>query len=163
MSRLKQLQCALPCPYVPVTTAFSQPFWDSLVANRFITTKCLSCNKLSFPPRPVCPVCLSKDYAWTALSGRGRLYTRTRIHAAGGLFGGPAPYTVGIVDLEEGVRLLTRLMHSASSLPLDSVVELVVLKYPNARLFGAVHPDGAASRRILSRVKPGMTTLKKLK
>lgn len=127
----------LPRPLQPLPSAFSAPFWGALAEGRFTATQCRNCARISFPPRPHCPACGDASYAWTALSGRGRLYSRTRIHAAGGPFAWLVPYSVGIVDLDEGVRILTRLLPSASSLDLDSRVELVVLRHADGPLFAA--------------------------
>ena len=49
-----------------------------------------------------------------------------------------APYSVGIVDLDEGVRILTRLMHDASSLPPGSRVNLAIIDHTDGPLFVAV-------------------------
>jgi uncharacterized OB-fold protein len=127
----------LPRPMAPASSAFSAPFWRALAEGRFLTARCGGCAELHFPPRPICPRCHHDKTTWVELSGRGVLYSRTRVHAAGGTFAAFAPYSVGIVDLAEGVRLLTRLLPSASALPLDSPVRLVVLRHPDGPLFAA--------------------------
>jgi uncharacterized OB-fold protein len=43
---------------------------------------------------------------WMEFSGKGKLLTYTRIHAAPTGFEDEAPYTIGVVDLAEGGRLL---------------------------------------------------------
>jgi uncharacterized OB-fold protein len=134
------VDCTLPRALAPRPTLFSAPFWTALAQGHFTTTQCSACNALTFPPRPHCPRCAHDAPRWTTLSGRGRLYSCTRIHSAGGPFAALAPYSVGIVDLEEGLRLLTRVMPEASSLPLDSRVQLVVLRHPDGVLFAA-QPD----------------------
>lgn len=127
----------LPRPLVPAKSTFGATFWQALAAGRFTTTRCAGCGQSTFPPRPICPHCHGTRQEWIELSGHGRLYTRTRIHAAGGAFAAFAPYAVGIVDLDEGLRIITRLLPSASSLPLDSRVQLVVLRHPDGPLFAA--------------------------
>jgi uncharacterized OB-fold protein len=127
----------LPRPYAPPKNAFGAPFWHALAAGRFTTTRCAACGAATFPPRPICPHCHAARHEWIELDGRGRLYSATRIHAAGGAFAAFAPYSVGLVDLDEGIRVLTRLLPSASALPLDSRVQLVVLRHPDGPLFAA--------------------------
>jgi uncharacterized OB-fold protein len=134
---LRCVDVTLPRPYAPAQSAFGAPFWKALAAGRFTTTRCGGCGELSFPPRPSCTRCQSEASSWVELTGCGMLYSRTRIHAAGGAFAAFAPYSVGIVDLDEGVRVLTRLLPSASALPLDSRVRLVVLRHPDGPLFAA--------------------------
>ena len=112
-------------------------FWQGLSEGRFLVTRCKSCESLQFPPRARCPQCLCDAIEWQEASGSGYLYTRTRIHAAGGPFACMTPYSVGIIELDIGIRILTRLLHDASSLPLDAAVELVVIDHTDGPLFAA--------------------------
>jgi uncharacterized OB-fold protein len=134
---LPVVDCTLPRPLAPQASAFTRTFWQALADGRLTTTRCEDCREWSFPPRPVCTRCGSASQAWQTLSGHGRLYSCTRVHAAGGAFAAYAPYSVGIVDLDEGLRLLTRVMPDASALPLDAAVQIVVLRHPDGVLFAA--------------------------
>ena len=69
---------------------------------------CRDCRKHVFYPRFVCPDCLGSDLDWVAASGRGSVHTFTVQHRAGPDYRGPLPFVVAIVELEEGVRMLTR-------------------------------------------------------
>lgn len=77
-----------------------------LKEGRLMGSRCRSCGAFAFPPRADCAVCLGSDFEFTEISGRARLHTFTRIAAAPQGFEAAAPYTVGVVDLEEGGRLL---------------------------------------------------------
>ena len=123
-------------PIAPRQSAFSRRFWDALAAGRFETTFCLDCSLPAFPPRFFCPHCWSRNVEWRALSGQGRLYSHTRVHAAASVFAADAPYDLALVDLEEGLRVATRLV-GAESPDLDSPVELIVLAYEDGPLFAA--------------------------
>ncbi len=94
-----------PRSYPPRQTEFTRHFWGVLNEGRFETTRCDDCGRPSFPPKPFCPHCWSRNVAWIELSGRGKLYAQTVVHAAPSVFRDEAPYRVGIVDLEEGVRI----------------------------------------------------------
>lgn len=122
--------------YPPRESAFTHRFWNSLEAGRFETTNCGDCGRASFPPKPFCPHCWSKKLSWIQLRGKGKLYSQTVIHAAPAVFRAEAPYRVGIVDLEEGLRIATRLISDASP-DLDTPVELIVLRYVDGALFAA--------------------------
>ena len=102
-----------------------------------MTTGCAACGKLTFPPKQQCPDCWSDDVEWTELSGRGILYARTTIHAAATQFRDKAPFSVGIVDLEEGVRLVTGLIDDPVRIENDAPIRLVVLSYDDGLLFAA--------------------------
>jgi uncharacterized OB-fold protein len=135
---LRFVDCTLPRPLPPASSAFTATFWEALGRGRLTSTRCEGCAELCFPPRPACPRCGSSAMRWVELSDRGRLYSRTRVHAAGGTFAAFAPYSVGIVDLDDGVRILTRLLPEASALPLDTAVQMVVLRHPDGPLFAAI-------------------------
>ncbi len=125
-----------PRSYPPRQTEFTQHFWGVLNEGRFETTRCDDCGRPSFPPKPFCPHCWSRNVAWIELSGRGKLYAQTVVHAAPSVFRDEAPYRVGIVDLEEGVRIATRIV-SEETPELDHPVEIVVLNYTDGPLFAA--------------------------
>ncbi len=88
-------------PYTKVS-AFAQHLKDG----RLMGSRCRQCGATSFPPRADCEECLSGDFEFFEMSGRATLHTYTKIVAAPTGFEDMAPYTVGVVDLEEGGRLL---------------------------------------------------------
>ncbi len=67
--------------------------------------KCRKCGKTHFPPRPLCDNCLSKDFEWVEIPTKGKLMTYTVIHVAPIQFQSIAPYAVGIVQLEDGLKI----------------------------------------------------------
>jgi len=123
-------------PWPPRASAFTQRFWDALAGGEFTTTWCGACNRPSFPPKPFCPHCWSREVRWAPLAPSGRVYASTVIHAAPQVFVHEAPYRVAIVDLDAGVRLATRLL-GASDFAIGRAVELVVLAYDDGPLFAA--------------------------
>lgn len=74
---------------------------------------------------------------WVELSGHGTLYARTTIHAAATQFREQVPFNVGIVDLEEGVRLVTGLIDEPVKIKNDAAIMLVILSYDDGLLFAA--------------------------
>jgi uncharacterized OB-fold protein len=73
---------------------------------RLMGSVCSDCGFASFPPRADCPECLSGSFEFSERSGRGTIYTYSTIAAAPTGFDDEVPYTVAVVDLEEGGRLL---------------------------------------------------------
>ena len=71
--------------------------------------KCIDCGNLSFPPRIVCPKCKSRNSEPYEFKGKGTLYSYTTIYQAPYRFDQVAPYFVGLIDLEEGVRVTAQL------------------------------------------------------
>ena len=73
-----------------------------------IGSRCESCGALAFPPRQVCASCRSAELRRVRLGGIGRLYTYGIVRQAPKEF--PTPYIIGYVDLDEGVRVFTRVI-----------------------------------------------------
>ena len=94
----------------PLPDADTAPFWDAVTAGRLDVQRCQSCGRHVFYPRSLCPHCGGADLEWVTVSGRGTVYSYTVVHRAPAEFEAEAPYVVALVELEEGVRMLTRLI-----------------------------------------------------
>lgn len=57
------------------------------------------------PPRPLCDNCYSQQFSWVEVSGKGKLLTYTVINVAPQQFQALTPYAVGIVELENGLKI----------------------------------------------------------
>jgi uncharacterized OB-fold protein len=80
-------------------------YLDKLAAGRFEVQRCADCGKHVFYPRVLCPHCGGERLDWVVPSGRGVVYSTTVVRrkpADGG------DYNIVLVDLAEGVRLLSR-------------------------------------------------------
>jgi uncharacterized OB-fold protein len=63
---------------------------------------CPHCDAKIFPPRDVCPECGGEAKTSYAFSGKGEVYSFTRMDNAPAGFEEQAPYTVALIKLEEG-------------------------------------------------------------
>lgn len=72
---------------------------------RLEANKCTGCGKINFPPRLICSVCHSKDMEKTKLAETGKVLTYTIIRVPPHRFVDQAPYAVGIVELDDGVKI----------------------------------------------------------
>lgn len=78
---------------------------QALDQGRFLIQRCAACERAIFYPRMICPHCGAGELAWTAPDGRGEVYSTTVVRRkpeAGG------DYNVALIDLREGVRLMSR-------------------------------------------------------
>ncbi len=82
-----------------------EQFYKAISQKKLIGGKCRKCGKIHMPPRPLCDSCLSKEFDWVELPKTGKLLTYTVIHVAPTQFQTMAPYAVGIVQLENGVKI----------------------------------------------------------
>ncbi len=116
---------ATPRPQ-PTPTPETKHFWDGTALGELRLQRCRDCGSFYFPPQPSCPRCASGDVEVVRSSGRGFLYSYVISHLAAPGF--EAPYVIGVVELEEGPRLLTNIVEVApdpDQLSLDLPVEAV--------------------------------------
>jgi uncharacterized protein len=121
--------------YPPRMTPFTSVFWDGLREGKFLTSKCSDCRHMTFPPKPICPECWSYSVEWVELSGRGILQSYTEVSAAPAMFAADAPYILCIVDLDEGIRVLSRVLATWDELTLDLPVKVKIRQAEPVFLF----------------------------
>ena len=80
--------------------------------------RCQDCGTWRHMPRESCHVCGSFNWTWEPAGGTGRVFSWTVIHRAlhpG--FADDLPYAATVVELEEGVRVVSQVL----DLPLDQL------------------------------------------
>ncbi|MEM2465921.1 MAG: Zn-ribbon domain-containing OB-fold protein [Candidatus Bathyarchaeia archaeon] len=82
-----------------------EQFYKNISQKKLLGGKCRKCGKIYLPPRPLCSKCLSTEFEWIELPQNGKLLTYTIIHVAPTQFQNMAPYAVGIIQLENGVKI----------------------------------------------------------
>jgi uncharacterized OB-fold protein len=75
-------------------------------------TCCSACGSVHFPRADACTYCAAENPEPIALSRRGTLWAWTAVTAAPPGYEGEVPFGVGVVELPEGVRVITRLTES---------------------------------------------------
>jgi uncharacterized protein len=96
----------------PSPTPDSEEFWRACDEGRLLLRACERCAHVFYYPRLACPRCSGRALRWLDASGRGTVYSHTTVFTS---FYGPdweseIPYAVLLVDLEEGPRMLSRLV-----------------------------------------------------
>ena len=76
-------------------------FWEGLRRRKLLAQECYDCRAVIFPPRPLCPSCLTGDLGWVEIDGRGTLHSWTEVHIASPEF--DTPFLLGLVDLSKGI------------------------------------------------------------
>jgi len=96
---------------LPTIEDDTRPFWDAAREGRLLIRRCRSCGRPHHYPRPFCPHCWSGDVEWVEASGRATLYTWSVVFTNDlPPFSERLPYVAAVVDLEEGVRLMTNVV-----------------------------------------------------
>ncbi|MFE0421669.1 Zn-ribbon domain-containing OB-fold protein [Streptomyces sp. NPDC058953] len=99
---------------VPDIDDFTRAYWDAAADGVLLIRRCGACGRPHHYPRELCPHCWSDDVAWERASGRATLYTWSVVHRNDlSPFGERVPYTAAVVDLAEGVRMMTEVVDCA--------------------------------------------------
>ena len=101
---------AAPFPYPkPGITHDNRFFWEGLTQRKLMIQRCASCGRLQHPPAPMCPGCHGFEMDAIEASGRGTVHSFVVAHHP------PIPpfaypNVIVLVELEEGTRLVSRLV-----------------------------------------------------
>ena len=96
----------------PWVTRDSEFFWEAAKREQLVAQCCSGCGELRSPPRPMCPHCNSIESEARVLAGRGSGYTWVipRYPVIPGFEG---THIVAVVDLEEGIRMVSNICEIA--------------------------------------------------
>ena len=76
---------------------------------RFETKKCTKCGYVAFPPRLICPECSCRKFSDYILKDVGKILTYTTIEVGPSEFADQVPYSVAIIELDDGVKITAQL------------------------------------------------------
>lgn len=95
----------------PAESRLSRPYWAASREERFVLPFCTACGAFFWYPRPVCPTCLGDGVEWREAAGTGVVHAVTVLHRPGaGRDPKDGPYAVAIIELAEGVRMLSNVV-----------------------------------------------------
>jgi hypothetical protein len=111
-------------------------FFQNLREGRLTTTKCKKCGKLLWPPRIVCPECLSEELGWVDLGSEGELYAFTEMRLGAPLgFVEDIPFCIGIVKISR-LSISARIDDARyEGLKIGDKVQLKIVELDDGRVF----------------------------
>ena len=118
----------IPAPG-PERDALNTPYWDSLSNGVLSFQRCKACGHVWLPARSECPHCLANDWRWMPAAGGAKLISWVVYHMAyHPAFANRLPYTVAVVELDEGPRLISNLVNPSDTvaLKIDQRLRLVI-------------------------------------
>ena len=99
---------------LPKPDPVTKPYWDSLKEHEMKIQKCNDTGQFFFYPRGQSPFTGSTNISWEPVSGNGEVYGFAVVPTARSAWPGfEAPYTVAMVELEEGPKLMTHIINVA--------------------------------------------------
>jgi uncharacterized OB-fold protein len=100
-----------PTRPLPETRNAGATFWARAAEGVLVVPKCNACSRAFWHPRPRCPHCGSDNVDWIRASGQGTVHTFTVVRQSGdSYFKARVPYAVAMIDLDEGVRMMTNIV-----------------------------------------------------
>jgi uncharacterized OB-fold protein len=95
----------------PIPEALSSEYYAAAAQGRLVVQRCPACERLQFYPRAHCASCHVGVPEWHDVSGRGVVHTFSVVrYTPNEEFADECPYVLAIVDLEEGVRMTSRIV-----------------------------------------------------
>ncbi len=105
--------------------AQAKPYLEALQRHELRLPWCLACGKPHFYPRTACPHCWGADYDWRPAAGTGVVYTFVVVRSnPPTVFREMLPFVIAIVELEEGIRMLTNIIGDTDGLAIGDGVAL---------------------------------------
>jgi uncharacterized OB-fold protein len=102
--------CNLVRP-VPLLEGLAKQFYDWCGRGELRFQRCTACGTFRHIPRELCAECGSFDWEWARSGGKGTVFTYTIVaRALHPAFMKATPYAAVIVELEEGVRILSNVV-----------------------------------------------------
>lgn len=119
---------------LPTITDENRPFWEGCKQGKLQLQQCGECGHIRYPISHVCPDCLSYEFAWKPLSGRGTVFSYIVFHQLyNKAFAEDLPYNVALVQLAEGPRMYSNVVGVAN--------DAVKIGDPVEVVFDAVTPE----------------------
>lgn len=97
-------------PYPLQSADFNRvhPFFDALKEGRFVNSRCQDCGQMFWPPRFICPNCMSDNMQWEDLPKEGTVVAFS-VQESGVPLGFKPPLIFAIIELDNGLRLFSRI------------------------------------------------------
>ena len=128
-----------PRPAVNLDNAF---FFEGAKDEKLLIQRCSSCGVLRHPPGPMCPQCQSLEWEAIEATGKGTVYSFVTNHYPQV----PAfdyPLNVALIELEEGVRLISNVVGiDADAVEIGMPVEVVFTAFDDELTLPQFQPVG---------------------
>lgn len=91
---------------MPEVSPEARQWWEATRERRLLVQTCRSCGHRQHYPRAMCVRCGGVHLGWVEAAGAGTIYSFTRSHRSPDPATFEPPYTIVIVTLDEGPRIL---------------------------------------------------------
>ncbi len=106
--------------------------------SNIVACKCNTCGQLFLPPITICSTCRNIETTKVKLSGNGKIKTSTVVHIPPNYTNIQAPYTIILVELDEGIPIMGQLENFSELPSIDTAVTLKEITEDGIYLFNMV-------------------------
>ncbi|MCW2405126.1 putative OB-fold protein [Sphingobium sp. B1D7B] len=101
---------------LPPERSFSRPYWEATREKKLLIQYDRVARAYQFYPRPTSIYTGRRDtLEWREVSGRGTIFSYTIVRRARPPFRDKEPYVVAMVTLEEGVNVMSNIIHCSEA------------------------------------------------
>ena len=142
---------------IPVIQPWTREFWKATKKGDLLIQQCQDCNSNIFFPKKVCPECWSANLDWRVASGKAKVYTFTVMRdMVEPKFMGDLPYVIAMVELDEGIRMTTRIVNcNPDDVEIGMNVEVVFEEVSPECSLPMFQPAEEKLRRVVPELKSG--------
>ena len=110
---------------LPVPGPDDRAFWEGCKRHELLVQRCTGCGVVRFWDQPMCPDCHATAGEAVRASGRGTVWSYTTTHHAfNRAWKDELPYTVVVVELDEGPRMTSNLVGGGAEVRIGARVEV---------------------------------------
>jgi len=96
---------------MPRPSKWSRPFWENTKQGKLTLKRCKDCGHMDQPPYLYCTNCMSENSEWIEASGKGKLKAYAiNVYMVPFPFWDDMPYVVAMVELAEGVTMISNIV-----------------------------------------------------
>jgi len=110
----------------PRKTLDAEPYWQGVEENRLMFQRCVQTGRAIFPPRQESPATENGgELVWEESAGKGTVYSFSTVHRPPmEVFVSKAPYTIGLIELDEGYFMFSEIVAPQDEIAIGKSVEV---------------------------------------
>lgn len=133
---------------LPKPTPTTQAFWDGAKKGKLMLQYDPVKRKYQFWPRANSVRTGRRNLQWRETSGKGELYSYTVTHVPTPGFEDRVPYVIGLIELDEGVRIIANMLNvTPDDVEIGMRVKVAWEKLSDDITYFAFEPDKTGARK----------------
>ena len=140
---------------LPKPTPATQAFWGGAKKGKLMLQWDPKARKYQFWPRENSVHTGRRNLQWKETSGKGELYSYTVTYVPTPGFEDRVPYVIGMVELDEGVRIIANMLNlTPEEAEIGLRVKVAWEKLSDDIIYFAFEPDKSPPRKAKSKTRP---------